>query len=525
MSKPISFGKIEVNLVSAMKKSTVVPEPETPFRILFLGDFSGRANRGIFEPGTVADQRPLSVDRDNLDEVMARLGVEIRLSIAGNDSPPALIRFVELEDFHPDRIFERVEVFQALRDIRKKLDDPRTFASAADRVRSWTGADTVPESSEPLSEQQTPQPEISGLTTGDLLEQMLEQAESKSPDTGALLDSSEWDSFLHKIVKPHLVPAEDPHQTELVASVDAAIANLMRTILHHPDFQAVESAWRAVHFLVSRLETNAELKLYLIDISKAELAADLGAAEDLRSTGIYRLLVEQTIETPGGEPWAVLAGNYTFELDDIELLGRMAGIAKAAGAPFISAAGTHLLGCESLAETPDPDDWRWKPDTEDGPGWKELRRIPEASYLGLALPRFLLRLPYGEDTDPVERFDFEEMPLVPDHDDYLWGNPAFACVYLLARAFSHYGWNLRPDVIRDIEGLPLHIYKEHGESRVKPCAEIVFTERAVERILDCGIMPLLSFKDQDTIRPARFQSLADPPTNLAGRWNMVAKLG
>ncbi|MEA3547808.1 MAG: type VI secretion system contractile sheath large subunit, partial [Thermodesulfobacteriota bacterium] len=486
-----------------MKKSTVVPGQEITFRILILGDFSGRANRNVFDVEDLSDRRPLSVDRDNLDEVLSRLGVEIHLSIAGNDSPPALIRFAELEDFHPDRIFERVEVFQALRDIRKKLDDPRTFASAADRVRSWTGADTVPESSEPPSEQQTPQPEISGLTTDSLLDQMLEQADNRPPETKALLDSSGWSAFLRRIVKPHLVPAEDPQQAELVASVDVATANLMRTILHHPDFQAVEAAWRAVHFLVSRLETDAELKLYLIDISKAELAADLCEAEDLRSTGIYRLLVEQTVETPGGKPWAVLAGNYTFDQtrEDAELLGRMAKIARQAGAPFISAASTHLLGCKSLAETPDPDDWHEKPDTEDSQAWEELRRIPEALYLGLALPRFLLRLPYGEDTDPVEQFDFEEMPPVPDHDDYLWGNPAFACVYLWARAFSGYGWNLRPGVIRDIEGLPLHIYKEHGESKVKPCAEVVFTERAAKRILDCGIMPLLSFKDQDTIRP------------------------
>ena len=499
--------------------------PKTPFRILILGDFSCRANRNIFDIEDLPDRRPLLVDRDNLDEVMARLGVEIYLPILGNDNPPALIRFAELEDFHPDRIFERVDVFQALRDIRKKLDDPRTFASAAAKVRRWTGADTAPESSEPPSERRTSQPEISGLTTGSLLDQMVEQTESRPLDTGALLDSSEWDSFLHKIVKPHLVPAEDPQQAELVASVDAAVANLMRTILHHPDFQSVESAWRAVHFLVSRLETDTELKVYLLDISKAELAADLCEAEDLRSTGIYRPLVEQTVGTPGGEPWAVLAGNYTFDqtCEDAELLGRIANIAKAAGAPFIPAASTHLLGCESLAATPDPDDWFRKPDTEDGLAWEELRRIPEASYLGLALPRFLLRLPYGVDTDPAEQFDFEEMPPVPDHDDYLWGNPAFVCVYLLAQAFSHYGWSLRPGVIQDIEGLPLHIYKEHGESKVKPCAEVVLTERAAETILDKGLMPLLSFRNQDIIRLARFQSITYPPANLAGRWNVVAK--
>ena len=110
------------------------------------------------------------------------------------------------------------------------------------------------------------------------------------------------------------------------------------------------------------------------------------------------------------------------------------------------------------------------------------------------------------------------MPEVPSHDYYLWGNPSFVCVYLLAQAFSHHGWNLRPGVVQDIDGLPLHVYKEQGESRVKPCAEVVLTERAAEIILDNGLMPLLSFRKQDSVRLARFQSLADPLTHLAGRW-------
>ena len=511
MPKPISFGKIEVNVVSTMEETHGVPEPETPFRIAILGDFSGRASRGLSEPGSaLAGRRLLPVDRDNFDEVLAKLGVEIHLPITGNDTPPVAIRFTELDDFHPDRIYEQVEVFRKLRETRRKLEDTRTFASAAKEVRSWAGME---------SEQPAPAPEIS-VTSGSLLDQMLDEAEGRPPETRTLTDSSEWNAFLQRIVKPHLVPDVDPQQAELVAAVDASIAKLMQTILHHPDFQAIEAAWRALYFLVSRLETDADLKLYLLDISKAELAADLGATEDLRSTGTYRLLVEQTVETPGAEPWAVLAGNYTFNQtrEDVELLGRMAKIASQAGAPFISAAGGHILGCDSLAETPDPDDWQRLPDAEGSQAWKALRRLPEAPYLGLAIPRFLLRLPYGSDTDSIEEFEFEEMSDVPNHDDYLWGNPCCACVYLLGRAFTHHGWNLRPGVIQDIEGLPLHVYKKQGESKIKPCAEVVLTERAAEIILDKALMPLLSFRNQDTVRLARFQSLADPLSPLGGRW-------
>ena len=292
-------------------------------------------------------------------------------------------------------------------------------------------------------------------------------------------------------------------------------------MLHHPDFQALESAWRGLDFLVSRLETDARLKLFVLDLSKSELAADLNDTNDLRSTGLYKLMVEQTVGTAGGEPWSVIGGNYTFgqTREDAELLGRMAKIAAAAGVPFIAAAHPNLLGCNSLAKTPDPDDWRSTADKAGHAAWQALHNLPGAVYLGLALPRFLLRLPYGANTDPLEQFEFEEMADDPKHEDYLWGNPCFACACLLGQAFSTYGWDLRPGAVQDVSGLPLHIYKQTGETCIKPCAEVVLTERAAEIILDKGFMLLLSFRDQDTIRLARFQSLALPPKPLAGKWN------
>jgi type VI secretion system protein ImpC len=306
----------------------------------------------------------------------------------------------------------------------------------------------------------------------------------------------------------------------LEATLNTAAAELMRIILHHPKFQALEAAWRGLDFLVSRLETDAQLKLYLLDLSKTELAADLNDINDLRTAGLYKLLVEQTVETSGGDPWSVIAGNFTFERtrEDAELLGRMAKIAAAAGAPFIAAAHPNLLGCKSLAETSDPADWQPTADQAGDETWQALPNLPEAAYLGLALPRFLLRLPYGANTDPLEQFDFEEMTGDHMHECYLWGNPCFVCTYLLGRTFSADGWDMRPGAGQDVSGLPLHVYAETAETRIKPCAEVVLTERAAEIILNKAIMLLLSFRDQDIIRLVRFQSLALPPKPLAGRW-------
>jgi type VI secretion system protein ImpC len=521
MSKPISFGELDFKIVASMEETRGIPEPETPFRILIMGDFSGRENREISEGGAaLASCRTVEVDRDNLDEVMAGMKPDIRLQFAGSEKDAVTIRFAELDDFHPDRLYEQLEIFEAIREIRQMLEDPRTFEEAAKEIKGWTESESA-EIQEPPKEAPTPAPEAGDIETAGLLDQIIEGADRQPSEAKPSSDTSEWSRFLKKIVQPHLVPGEDPRQIELEDTINAAAAALMRIILHHPNFQALEATWRAVNFLVRGLETDALLKVYLLDICLSELAADLNATEDLRTTDLYRLLVEQTVETPGAEAWALIAGNYSFDLTvaDAELLGRMTRIAAAAGAPFIASAQPNLLGCKSLAQTPDPADWQKPADAEADAAWKALRKLPEAAYLGLVLPRFLLRLPYGAETDPLDNFDFEEMNGMHIHEHYLWGNSCFACAYLMGQAFSNDGWHLRPGAVQDVHGLPLHVFQAEGETRIKPCAEVLLTEHAAERILDKGLMPLLSYRDQDVIRLARFQSLAHPPSGLAGRWH------
>ncbi|HEV2763108.1 MAG TPA: type VI secretion system contractile sheath large subunit, partial [Pyrinomonadaceae bacterium] len=173
-----------------------------------------------------------------------------------------------------------------------------------------------------------------------------------------------------------------------------------------------------------------------------------------------------------------------------------------------------------LDAAPDPEDWLHAPHGPDAEAWRALRRLPESQHLGLALPRFLLRAPYGAETDPADTFDFEEMPGddEPPHQTYLWGNPAFVLVYLLAESFNRDGWHLRPGDVRVVADLPLHVYESGGERHTKPCAEVLLGERAAHILLEHGLTPLLSVRDRDELRLARFQSVTDPPTRLAGRW-------
>jgi type VI secretion system protein ImpC len=200
-----------------------------------------------------------------------------------------------------------------------------------------------------------------------------------------------------------------------------------------------------------------------------------------------------------------VAGNFTFGRteNDIRTLTQLAGLMRAAGAPFLAEA--DLVGELDSSETA-----RY---------WNSLRHSPDASWLGLALPRFLLRLPYGKETEPVESFAFEEMPGTPSHQNYLWGNPAFACICLLGQGFSSHGWDLQPRVYQEISGLPLHVYEADGGKHVKPCAELLMTESDAEWILEQGYMPLVSMKNQDAVRLMRFQSIAEPLAPLSGWWS------
>jgi len=479
------FGEVHLDVHPGAHPSAAVLEPETPFRILLLGDFSGR---------TAADWTPVEVDRDNFEQVMAGVGP----GFAG-------MRFQELDDFHPDRIYRQSQFFQGLREVRQKLETPSTFAEAAAEIRAWSQDPAPPAATARTAPPaETGRPALPDAASGiSLLDSIVEAAEPPAPSP--VTRRGDLRSFVESVVAPYTVPAENPELPRLRALVDAEAGARMRALLHHSKFRALEAAWRAVFHLVRAIETGSQLKLYLMDVSKAGLAADLGAADDLRESQAWRILVKDTVAA-GGDAWSVVAGNYSFAptVGDAEMLGRLASIASFARAPFLAEADPGNSGTET---------------EEAALRWERLRQLPEACWIGLAMPRILLRLPFGKQTDPVESFDFEEMPGVPSHQEYLWGNPAFACVQLLAEAFANDGWEMRPGAYTEISRLPVHIYEAEGGKHAKPCAEVLLTERDIDWILDQGYMPLASIRDRDAVRLVRFQSIAKPLARLSGRWS------
>lgn len=484
---------------------------DAAMRILIMGDFAGHGD------GTPRDPVPdllngssRRANLDNLEKVLHGFSPGLRLQLGGPSVPITPITLAHLDDFHPDRLFEKLEIFKSLRHARERLLDPATFA---DEAAEFTGKRKEPR-----------QP--SGENSAAMFERLLGKPSghpsptSRSP-TGENIDISR---FLHEIVRPYITPAPGPEQQHLVASVDEATAAVMREILHHRSFQALESSWRSVWWLLTNVEESEGLSFHLMDVTQAELELDIAAAGvDLERSALYGALIDKVKGMPGAAPWSAIVGNFYFgrEAGDLRLLAALGAIASRAGCAFLAGADPRLLGCRSLVESPDPSDWT-NIDSDLSSSWQALRQSASAAHIGLALPRLLRRLPYGKKTDPVERFAFEEVTPAHRHEEFLWGNPAFACALLLARAFAQNGPAMEPGDCLDIEDLPAHVTTRDGAPHMTPCSEVCLTQRASDAILGHGIMPLMSFRNRNAVRLARFQSVADPPAALSRPWHSAS---
>ncbi|HTK38883.1 MAG TPA: type VI secretion system contractile sheath large subunit, partial [Pyrinomonadaceae bacterium] len=443
---PITDENLESMFTFGAETGGVVDQP--PFRVLILGDWSGDS-----EKRDLADRRLLEIDRDNFDEAIRKMGASVNLALG--DGQEINLRFEELDDFHPDRIFEQVGLFNELRDLRKRLKDPNEFNAAANDVRSWIGSKSEVQPEPQTAPAVAAAEPVETAESGDLLSQILTQP-SGSAAVARVKGSDEINSLLREIVTPHVIRIDENEQSQMIAAVDHATSDVMRKILHDHKFQALEAAWRGLYFLVRGTDTSPDLKLYILNVSKDELINSLKSAESLSETPLYKTLVRDTVETPGAEPWAVVVGNYAFlpEKDDVAALIRISRLAQAAYAPFVSHMRPEVLGVHTLEGNTDPKDWNLSADTDAGKLWATLRGLDESRFLGLTIPRFLARLPYGADTDPLERFSFEEFEAKPAHDLYLWANSALACALLLAQSYAEYGWEMGDSLMQDIDGLP-----------------------------------------------------------------------
>ena len=327
-------------------------------------------------------------------------------------------------------------------------------------------------------------------------------------------------TLAEQVLQGEVLMADDVIGTisAIIAEIDLKLTEQVNQIMHHEDFRKLEGAWRGLHHLVNNSETDEMLKIRVMPISKKELGKTLkkykGTAWD--QSPLFKRIYEEEFGQLGGEPYGCLVGDYHFDHSppDVEILSGIAQIAAAGHAPFITGADSGLMGMDSWQELSNPRDLAKIFSTPEYAAWRSLRDSEDAKYLGLAMPRFLARQPYGSKTDPVEEFDFEEDTEGADSDKYVWANSAYAMATNINQAFKEYGWCTQ---IRGVESgglvtdLPVHTFpSDDGGVDMKCPTEIAISDRREAELAGSGLMPLIHRKNSDLAAFIGAQSLHNP---------------
>ena len=343
------------------------------------------------------------------------------------------------------------------------------------------------------------------VEAGGVLDQIISETRIGKDDWERDQSRRQIATLVDEVMKGQLRVSKDLEATisARIADIDRLLTAQLNAIMHAPEFQKLEGSWRGLHYLVMQSETSVMLKLRVLNISKKELGKDLEKAAEFDQSALFKKVYEEEYGTFGGAPYGALVGDYEFGRNpqDIALLEKISNVAAAAHAPFLAAADPGIMGLESFTDLPNPRDLAKKFETPDYIKWKSFRESEDSRYVGLALPRVLIRLPYGPDTVPIETFNFKEDVDGTDHSKYLWSNAAYAMATRLTESFAKYGWCATIRGVEGggkVEGLPTHTFNtDEGEIAMKCPTEIAITDRREKELSDLGFMPLVHCKGTD----------------------------
>jgi type VI secretion system protein ImpC len=298
-----------------------------------------------------------------------------------------------------------------------------------------------------------------------------------------------------------------------IAQIDHLVSIQLNEVMHNPVFQKLEGTWRGLKYTVDNSELTPMLKIRILNASKKELLRDLQRAADFDQSAMFKKVYEEEYGIFGGEPFGALVGDYEFgkHPEDLELLDKVSHVSAAAHAPFLTAAAPELMSLDSFTNIGAPRDLAKIFDTTEYAKWKGFRESEDSRYVGLCMPRVLMRLPYGKETKPVDGFNYEEGVDGTDHSKYLWGNAAYALGARLTSAFAQFGWCAAIRGVEGgglVEGLPAHTFRtDEGDVALKCPTEVAITDRREKELADLGFIPLVHCKGTDY---AAFFSVQSP---------------
>lgn len=475
---------------------------DAPFAILLVGDFRGvgeGAPHGAQPP--FGERSPLQVDRDDLDDVLRTLRPAVLVKGTGA-VPDQRIDFRALRDFHPDRLIDAAPV-------------PRRLLEERERAGSVEGTDPSPDPDEAPPGKSGAAEALPGSQVLDrILESTAASGAAASEARGGagedrpdpLAAASDLEGFVRRITEPHRVPDDSEAEASRRAALDRELTYQLRHILHDGRFRALEARWRGLSLLVHRLETDPDLKVFVLQADPRELESAL--AED----GLEGALVRSAREALRGAPWGLVVVDRAFgaRLPDLRALTRLAEAGRAAGSGVVAEADPSLLGLEAGDEASE----------EVTRAWSELREREAARHLGLLLPRFLARLPYADGENPCERFDFQELQLrrSPDPDQLLWGHPGILAAILLGTAFRRDGWGLVPGRPDRVDDLPLALHRGEDGVNALPTVEVLLERAQAAGLIEAGFIPVLGRPEEGAARIPAFPSVAASGAVLHGGW-------
>ncbi|GAP34873.1 hypothetical protein ISF6_0356 [Piscinibacter sakaiensis] len=495
--------------------------PLQRFRVLVVGDFSGRGSRreGLDTPPTF---QPVRIDLDQAEAVFSRIAPRVRLALPQAPGTPFDVALNRFEDLEPEALFARLPLLARLRDLRTRLSHPATFAQAAAELRADEAARAAPPApvpaAAPASVPASPAAaaEDDAATLARLLGGTLPPAAAPAPAAGGV--AGIVDRLVRQAVAPHVVPATAHLQQPLIDSVDRALSDMLRSLLADPHWRSVEGAWRSVDRFLHGVEMDGGVQLELVDASAADLLdALVQAGGDAAQTPLAKTLAERRATQDQATGHAVVVALYEFGpgAAELALLASLAAIAAAQGAALLASAAAELALIEG------GDAWQGRAPASDPAAlarWQALRGSALAPHIGLVWPRLLARLPYGRRTQPVASFAFEEWLAPHAHEQLAWRPAALDLAALLARGFLEDGAELDPAAQVELEDLPAFIDRSGDDPRFQAVAEWFISEPQARAVSAAGVMPLLSHRSLPQAQVAGWRSISAGHSRLKGPW-------
>jgi type VI secretion system protein ImpC len=307
----------------------------------------------------------------------------------------------------------------------------------------------------------------------------------------SVLDSTQTVEKIDKVMLDHHI-----------AELDRKLSLQLDEIMHHPNFQKMESSWRSLKFLVDRTDFKKNIKIDIIDASKDEVATDFEDSPEIIQSGLYKHVYTSEYDTPGGEPYSALISNFDFDSSptDINLLQNVSKVSAACHCPFLGSVSPKFFGKQTIQDLTKIEDLHNYMEKSEFLKWNSFRQTEDSRYVGLMLPRFMLRLPYGPDTIPVRDFNYVENVKGPEHEKYLWGNASFAFAANMVRSYVENGWCVQirgPESGGKVEDLPVHIYDVGKGSQMKIPTEVLIPETREFEFAQEGFIPLSFYKNRN----------------------------